>query len=247
MSMGRTADLARGKWPGILESLGVPASVLNKRNQPCPACGGRDRFRFTDHDGRGAYYCSQCGPGDGFGLLGIVRGWGFQEAAKEVDRIVRGVQPAPRSQMTEAERMASVKAMWSRGVPVQAGDPVHRYLTGRRVAFVARFPDIRCLHDAGGGMSAMMALMRDTQGKPVTVHRTFIRDGAKAPIERPRLLMKGTLPTSAVSVRLGPVRQHIGVAEGIETAAAAAVLFGLPVWACVARGFLSKFEPPEGV
>ena len=56
---------ANGSWMSILERLGVDHKVLGKRNQPCPGCGGKDRFQFTDKYGDGNYICRCCGPGDG--------------------------------------------------------------------------------------------------------------------------------------------------------------------------------------
>ena len=64
---------ARGHWPDILESLGVDRSKLTNIHQPCPACGGTDRFRFDDKNGDGTFICSGGGgsitAGDGFKLL----------------------------------------------------------------------------------------------------------------------------------------------------------------------------------
>ena len=63
---------------------------------PCPGCGGRDRYRFDDQDGRGTFYCGGGGnpvSGDGFTLLNHVHGWNFKTAAKEV-RIVLGIGSA---------------------------------------------------------------------------------------------------------------------------------------------------------
>ena len=62
----RTA--ARGRWRGILHSLGMDERSLSGKHCPCPLCGGKDRFRFDDKDGRGTYYCSGCGAGDGVKL-----------------------------------------------------------------------------------------------------------------------------------------------------------------------------------
>ena len=63
----------RGRWRAILPTLGVPAGVLVNKHGPCPGCGGVDRFRFDDEDGRGSWICSQGGgttiAGDGFDLL----------------------------------------------------------------------------------------------------------------------------------------------------------------------------------
>ena len=50
---------AEGGWTQILESIGVEPKVLNKRNQPCPGCGGTDRFQYTDKY-RCLLYTSRC-------------------------------------------------------------------------------------------------------------------------------------------------------------------------------------------
>ena len=72
-----------GRWPEIHAALGIPAKLLNTRkHQPCPHCGGKDRFRYTDHKHGGGYICNQCTPegGSGFDLLTLVFGYSFTEA-----------------------------------------------------------------------------------------------------------------------------------------------------------------------
>ena len=81
---------ARGRWPPILEQLGVEPAIIDGRNQPCPGCGGRDRFQFTDKYGDGNYICRGCGPGDGFALLELCRGWKFVDALKAVEDALGG-------------------------------------------------------------------------------------------------------------------------------------------------------------
>lgn len=79
---------AQGHWPRILISLGLPPGALRNKHQPCPACGGRDRFRFDNKDGRGSYYCNQCGAGDGFSLAMKYHGWDFKRCADEVRQVL---------------------------------------------------------------------------------------------------------------------------------------------------------------
>ena len=39
---------AQGRWHHIHATLGIPAELLNPhKHQPCPHCGGKDRFRYT--------------------------------------------------------------------------------------------------------------------------------------------------------------------------------------------------------
>jgi putative DNA primase/helicase len=62
-------DRAKGRWRNILPSLGIPSKALTNRHGPYPMCGGKDRFRFDDKGGRGTWFCSQCGGGDGIELV----------------------------------------------------------------------------------------------------------------------------------------------------------------------------------
>lgn len=74
---------AQGLWPGIAIAAGIPPEALNGRNQPCPGCGGRDRFRFIDKKQDGFFVCGGGGDrttGDGFRLLEHVHGWSASES-----------------------------------------------------------------------------------------------------------------------------------------------------------------------
>jgi putative DNA primase/helicase len=89
----KTVDRARGRWPEILARCGVDRKFLRRnRHGPCPLCGGRDRYRFTDEHGSGSYFCNQCGASRGHGaglrLLMKFRGWDFKTAVTEIDRLI---------------------------------------------------------------------------------------------------------------------------------------------------------------
>jgi len=64
---------ARHHWVELLIAAGIDAKALRNVHVPCPGCGGKDRFRFDDHDGNGTFICSQGNgdnlSGDGFELL----------------------------------------------------------------------------------------------------------------------------------------------------------------------------------
>jgi len=76
---------ARGQWPYILESSGINLSYLRNKHGSCPICGGVDRFRFDNKNGRGTFICNQCGAGDGIKLLMLYRGFDFKEALNFIE------------------------------------------------------------------------------------------------------------------------------------------------------------------
>ncbi|WP_294615454.1 primase-helicase zinc-binding domain-containing protein [uncultured Gilliamella sp.] len=67
MKISEITAQAVGKWDYIFHSLGI--EVGNGKHCPCPICGGKDRFRFDNQNGRGTYICNQCGSGDGLELI----------------------------------------------------------------------------------------------------------------------------------------------------------------------------------
>lgn len=250
----KTAHAAKGKWRGILLTLGLPEKCLHDRHGPCPLCGGKDRFRWDNKDGRGSYICSQCGAGDGMKLAIEYTGKPFREVAQMIDEMVGNLKPeAPRQAMSDQQRRNVLRDTYRATVPVQPGDLVHKYLRTRGVDELIypdalRFSD-RLKDGEGGVHPAMVAMVSGPNGKPVTMHRTFLaRDGlGKAEMAAPRKLMPGEVPEGSC-VRLceyvagGP----IGIAEGIETALSASALYEIPVWAAINSAILKKWLPPEG-
>jgi putative DNA primase/helicase len=247
----RTAEEAIGRWPGILQSLGVDPRFLSNKHGPCPVCSGKDRYRFDDKDGRGTWFCSHCGSGDGFQLLQRLFGWGFSEAAKQVDRIVGTVQAGAIVQArSEESKVETLRAVWKASRTVTKGDPVWRYLN-RRIGIDMVPADLRLhpgmKHSDGGIYPVMLARMTYPDGSGASIHRTYLtQDGQKAPVSEAKKFMQGK-PLQTASVRLGPVGGRIGIAEGIETALAASRRFGLPVWAATNAVLLDAWVPPEGV
>jgi putative DNA primase/helicase len=247
------AELALNRWPGLLAHFGIDRDALTGKHVPCPACGGKDRFRFDDKEGRGTFFCSHCGSGDGFKLLGLLKGWTFREAAKEIEAIV-GTIPATAaaSKPNEADKLAICRRMWAESLAVVPGDPVALYLARRccveSVPLVIRFhPRLAYRHDDASVTHhpAMIGRVQDVTGTGCAIHRTYLTDaGEKASLD-PSKKLTGSLPAGA-AIRLFPPCECIGVAEGIETAMSAFALFGVPTWAAVTAGGLERWTPPEG-
>ena len=250
----KTAHAAKGKWRGILLTLGLPEGYLKDRHGPCPLCGGKDRFRWDNKDGSGSYICGQCGAGDGMKLAMEYTSKTFAEVAREIDEMVGNLKPeTPRPQMTDEDRRGILRDTYKATRRVQPGDLVHRYLEARGVEELI-YPDALrfapALRDGNGGVRpCMVAMVSGPDGKPVSMHRTFLRpDGlAKAEMASPRKMMPGELPEGAC-VRLGEYVPGgpLGVSEGIETALSASAIYQMPVWAAISASILAKWTPPDG-
>ncbi len=78
-----TVKAAIGFWPQLLPALGISVHA-GGRHGACPACGGKDRFRFDNQDGRGTWLCNQCGAGDGLNLVEKALSISTKEAAVKV-------------------------------------------------------------------------------------------------------------------------------------------------------------------
>lgn len=91
--VSQTVRTATGHWPVILPALGI-ALQPNGKPQPCPTCGGKDRFRFDNQGGRGTWFCNQCGAGDGLNLVEKALSLSARAAAEQVAAVM-GRTPAP--------------------------------------------------------------------------------------------------------------------------------------------------------
>lgn len=152
MNVTETVKQACGHWPRILPALGV--KVIKNRHQACPVCGGSDRFRFDDKEGRGTWFCNQCGAGDGLKLVEKVFGMTASEVAGKVDAVTGNLPPvapeviAAAEAETEADRKAAV-ALAVRLMEKTRTASGNAYLTRKG------FPDRECpvlsaTHKTGG-------------------------------------------------------------------------------------------------
>lgn len=236
-------DQFRGKWPSILAQMGI--SVKRNQHGPCPLCGGRDRFRFDDLNGRGTYFCNQCGAGNGIQLVQRKTNWPMSKIITEIQKMA-GTAPVemPAEKKEDAEkRRKMLNDLWQGGRNVSRDDTSGEYLhrrTGLKV-----FPSVLRFHpsvyhaETKSNHSALIAKVTDVDNKPVAIHRTWL-----AQIEPKKKLTAGSIPAGS-AIRLFPYEESIGIAEGIETAISAWAIFGVPTWAAISANGLEKWEPPK--
>lgn len=109
--MSKITDLAKGHWPSILATLaGLTSEQLTDKHQPCPLCGGKDRYRFDDLDNTGSWFCNDCGgkdqtggAGNGMDMLMRRQNWTFKEAAQRIEQHLGIAPQRPKPPTTGAE------------------------------------------------------------------------------------------------------------------------------------------------
>lgn len=254
-------------WQSILLRMGVDPKWLRNKHQPCPFCGGTDRYRFDDKDGRGTYFCSQCGAGNGISFIMAWKGCNYMEAVKQIEAIIGGSpldvrRPSdPVTGVREAPLMPDTTAianrtrmLWAKGLELDGQDVASRYLKTRAIV-LKQWPSnalrwaqsIQYWLDSEliGYFPAMLARFVSPDESAQVIQRTYLEEpGRKARVDECRKLTPGPVPVGG-AVRLGEPAEVMGVAEGIETSLAASLLnSGMPVWATLTAINMMKFEPP---
>lgn len=248
---------ARGRWASLLPRFGISPAHLTGKHSPCPLCGGRDRFRFDDRGGNGTYICNQCGAGNGIRLVMLKTGLSFADAAAELRRYIPSSTKSVRRESRRAIDNNTVRQLWNDAIPLM-GTIADRYLALRGVdgdTSALRFLPGCPISDIPGisRCDAMLAMVSGPDGKPVSLHRTYLDGPAKAAyrdgsgrVMSARRLMPGALPKGA-AVRLAIADDELGIGEGIETARAAHRLFNIPCWATINSTLMQQFVPPPHV
>lgn len=245
----KTQQAAIGKWRGVLRQLGMDERFLQNRHGPCPMCGGKDRYRFDDKDGKGTYFCSGCGPGDGMKLAMGWTGLTFKDTAERVDSMVGNIQAKIEPRPQDGGRIAWVTRNM---VPAKESQAVISYLRGRGLpcsSGIFAVERMMYFEDGSpvGNFPAMVVPFRSASGDLITYHVTYINNGKKAPVSAPKKVLTPLGDMAGGSLRLCGQFETIGIAEGVETALAVMRDFQIPCWASATAGMMEKFTPPEGV
>lgn len=242
-------DQCIGKWSGILTQMGVESSFLQNKHGPCPFCGGKDRYRFDDKDGRGTFFCSNCGSGDGFDFCMKLTGGTFKDVAKLIEPIVGGV--IPKKQVKKDYTRQSVINAFAGLKHLAMGDNVYRYLKNRGVTSIVGYglrchPKLKYYLDGNLSYPAMVALIEGPNKERLGYHATYLSEGSKAPVDAPKKVFKVVEKITGGAIRLSPLQPHIAITEGIENALAVMQKEGLACWAAANAVMMEAIIlPPE--
>ena len=153
-------------------------------------------------------------------------------------------RPPPHAELAGRRRQGAALRLAEASLPA-LGTLADRYLAFRGLPELAASPALRFIaqapHPEGPKLPALVALVSETGGRTTAVHRTYLAsDGqGKAAVEPSRASLG---PVWGGAIRLAPPTDagELLIGEGIETAASAGCLLGLPAWAAISAGNLAR-------
>ncbi|MFL9894023.1 MULTISPECIES: DUF7146 domain-containing protein [Paraburkholderia] len=199
------------------------------------------------------------------GLYRLMRQLDGGPAPRALNRALVAKAPSPKRKPDATFIANRLSSMWDSAKPVSSGDLAMRYLGARVPGLrMASSPALRLgmleyRHEKKriGSWPGILARFELPDGRLGTLHRTFLERStpAKARIVSAdgeildNKLNDMTLnPLRGGAVRMmEPVDGEIGVAEGLETACAAYMESGVPMWYCLNIGLLRQFVVPDGL
>ncbi|MDN3521519.1 DUF7146 domain-containing protein [Halomonas ramblicola] len=197
-------DQARHRWGGLLPQVMDLRHWTHRRHQPCPVCGGRDRFRlFPDWEATGGAICNQCGAGDGLTWWQRLTGLPPAAAARDITgRLgLEGATSAPRRRpppprqepaaTPRPDRRQRLVEMLAPAIPLGQSTTALAYLAHRGLGELIDRGDLPPGWFAHPGLPywelddqdrprhlgdhpALVAPVRSPAGQLVSVHRTYL-------------------------------------------------------------------------
>ena len=245
-------DVVKGRWIPVLKTLGVPDKYLGIKHGPCPFCGGKDRYRFTDYEGAGMYICNSCGNGNGWKFMQQYFDVNFRQAVEMIEPLVGLAKLEEYEAPVKKDPVPALRYIASQAKHITYNS-VGRYLESRgfkaspeglKQAKLSYYEDGKEV----GKFECLISLIQDFEGNGVSYHITYTDKGKKAELKNARKVMpcKGTMTGAAVRLDV-EFEDRICIAEGIESAYAAGQISGLPAFAALNAGNLEAFVPPAGV
>jgi hypothetical protein len=223
--------------------------TVGNHRMACTECdkGKSDTALSVDvrADGSAVWWCFRCHAHGG------IRGDRVLTAHRGDRAPAAPAGPDPREEAKkQASAIAACRAIWKQVQPL-AGTLGEDYLRLRHCALPPADGDLR-FHAAlfcpeiGHDLPALVAKVTTvTANKAIGLHRIWFRPGEPKAIKKMRL----GASDAPVCIRLWPddaVTLGLGIAEGVETALAAAQAFK-PMWSTIDAGQMAKFPLVAGI
>lgn len=229
--------------------INIPAHAVGEHRTTCPQCSphrkkSRDKCLSVNVD-KGTWFCFHCEWHGGLGGEAHSR------------QYIPTALPKPNERKRE-----TLRRVWDESVPTAHpnAEPLRRYLRNRglkevigHLSKVVRFHSgLGYWHEGEclGEYSAMLCRVDNPEGKPVSIHRTYITEaGRKASVPCPKKLMSTPVSgaTRGAAIRLFQTTDTLAVAEGVETALAVHIATDMPVWATISAGGMAALKLPESI
>jgi putative DNA primase/helicase len=247
-------DPGIGRWPLILRDNHLNERQTSGKQSPCPLCGGKDRFRFDNKDGRGTWYCNHYGAGDGYILMMRMLDLDFRTVVAKIRETYGAVPPEPTKKIPNSRNQ--LNKLWASAL--RNSRELRDYMVRRSLPEAYADQPVLKYHpftpwtdgDHKGKSGAMLAKVYQ-DGKPVSVLRTFLNGG---PSMRKMMMSPVSKLDGCYIPLLSPkCGAIVGIAEGIETALSCREMqkdLGLPphlVWSSYCSDQMIRFRPPKGV
>lgn len=261
-------------WEKLLIADGFDPDLFTKRHQDCPLCGSVKGFRAGYIGGdKWRWVCKECTSSKYESAYEFMcRYYGYQAPSQLFKHIyektlanesgIKKALAAPRHKEENTaesieKSLRTTSFLWSKSRSVQEGDAVWKYLN-RRIPGIQQIPDdihyataqYWEMDESGkshhrGDYDAMVVRGFSPCGQLVQMHTTYLTpEGAKAGVSNVKKIRPGC-GFSSFAFRIGvPKNGVLGLCEGIETAIAASLLHGVPVWPCHSASVLENFQVP---
>lgn len=250
---------------------------------PCPKTGGgKTKFSFfKDADIRGAaFHRDEGGLADGIDVIAWIENVSKSQAMDIIVQICGGdlssitpalvnqtrnaiVQSQVISPDESAKRKANIDKIWS-GVCSILDTPAQTYLRSRGIkgdpaSWKNLFYHSRLSYKEDDNKPwtqhpGMLAIVRDTDAKPLTLHRTFLADdgNGKAKVSRQKMMMAQPRSLKGACIQIDhpvntPSGKLIGISEGIETALSVREATGCPMWVGISDRIMEQVLFPDDV
>jgi len=209
---------------------------------------------------KGFFHCFGCGAhGDPIGFVMRLRNLGFVDAVAEMlglpqqqARSAPADAPTSRTQSVDRTREIAKILGETEEVTMRTAAGLYLFLRGlpvRQPALRAH-PALYC-HEIGVPLPALIAPLTNSADEVTAVQRiwlsaeAYVTDGTKKDNRADLQARKKTLGRCEDgAVRLRDARPTLGLAEGVETAIAASLLYRFPVWAICGVRYTSVWIPP---